>query len=125
MLSFGLVVATNNLVALKNFNVFLNNYQIFDKPLFLERWMLRRLHLWVQNKAIKNFNDIVEEVRKTEINVGLKDCATSMFTTLYIANEYQYGRMEIHNALELFQLMGNTELEFEKLKNPKVDESYK
>lgn len=125
MISFGLVVATNNLLALKNFAVFLNNYKIFEKPGFLEKWLISKIEPWVYQKALRNFQDILEQVKKWEISIGLKDCATGMFTTIYIANEYQHGRMKINNAMELFQLMASTELEFEKLKNPRTDESYK
>lgn len=125
MISFGLVVAANNLLALKNFTVFLSNYRIFEKPMFYERWLIAKAQTWVNKKAIKNFLDIIEEVKKTEISVGLNDCTTGMFTILYIANEYRNGRMIIHDALELFQLMASTELEFEKLKKPNSDASYK
>ncbi|SRR5260221_9625415 len=125
MISFGLVVAANNLLALKNFTVFLSNYRIFEKPPFLERWLSARAQVWINRKATKNFLDIVGEVRKTEINIGLNDCATGMFTVLYIANEYKFGRMVIHDSQELFQLISHTELEFEKLKKPQSDESYK
>jgi hypothetical protein len=125
VISFGLVVAANNLLACKNFTVFLNNYKIFEKPSFLERWLLPKAQNWISKKAIRNFQDVLDETKKFEINIGLKDCSTGMFTVLYIANEYRLGRMVIHDALELFQLISHTELEFEKLKNPKSDESYK
>lgn len=125
MISFGLVVAVNNLLALKNTTVFLNNYKIFEKLTFWEKWLLPKAQYWLNSKAIKNFQDILAEVQKFETNIGLKDCSTGMFTILYIAKEYQTGRMKIHSALELYQLISVTELEFEKLKNPKSDESYK
>jgi len=125
MISFSLVVASNNLLALKNFTVFLNNYKIFEKPNFIERWMIDKSQVWVNKRAIQNFLDIVTEVKKFETNIGLNDCATSLFTVIYIANEYKLGKMVIHDALELFQIISTTELAFEKLKKPQSDESYK
>lgn len=125
MISFGLVVATNNLLALKNVTVTLTNYKIFEKPSLLEKWLMPKAQAWLNKQAIKNFLDIVEEVKKAEINIGLNDCTTGMFTILYIAREYTLGKMIIHGATELFQIISHTELEFEKLKKPNSDASYK
>src|SRR5258706_16439212 len=98
MFSFGMVVAANNLLALKNFTVFLANYRIFEKPSFWETWLISQAQKWLNHKAIKNFLDLVEEARKFEINVGLNDCTTGMFTILYIAREFAFGRMDVHGA---------------------------
>lgn len=125
MISFGLVVAVNNLLALKNFTVFLNNYRIFEKPNWIERWIFNKVQPWINRKAIRNFLDVVEELKKFETNIGLKDCQSGMFSILHIANDYRLNRLVIHDAPELFSLISHMELEFEKLKNPKNDESYK
>lgn len=121
MLSFGLVVASNNLLALKAFNTFLSNYCLFEKPTFIEKFIIKRVKVWLEKEAIKQFKDIKEEVIKAVINLSLNDCATGMFTVLHLGNL----PMPLPTGKELFDLISHTELEFEKLKKPKTSEQYK
>lgn len=121
MLSFGLVVASNNLLALKAFNTFLSNYCLFEKPTFIEKFIIKRVKVWLEKETIKQFKDIKEEVIKAVINLSLNDCATGMFTVLHLGNL----PMPLPTGKELFDLISHTELEFEKLKKPKTSEQYK
>jgi hypothetical protein len=121
VLSFGLVVASNNLLALKSFNTFLSNYCLFEKPSYIEKFIIKRAKVWLEKEAIKQFKDIKEEVVKETINLSLNDCSTGMFTILHLG----MLPMPIPTGKELFDLIAQTELEFEKLKKPKATESYK
>jgi hypothetical protein len=121
MLSFGLVVASNNLLALKAFNTFLSNYCLFESPSFIEKFVIKRVKVWLEKEAIKQFKDIKEEVVKETINLSLNDCSTGMFTVLHLGNL----PMKLPTGKELFDLISHTELEFEKLKKPKAAEQYK
>jgi len=121
MLSFGLVVASNNLLALKSFNTFLSNYCLFEKPSFIEKFIIKRVKVWLEKEAIKQFKDVKEEVLKDTINLSLNDCATGMFTVLHLGNL----PIPTPTGKELFELISHTELEFEKLKKPKATEQYK
>jgi hypothetical protein len=120
MLSFGLVVASNNLLALKAFNTFLSNYCLFEKPSFIEKFIIKRTKVWLEKEAIKQFKDIREEVVKDTINLSLNDCPTGMFTVLHLGNL----PIPMPTGKELFDLISHTELEFEKLKKPKTDNKY-
>jgi hypothetical protein len=121
MLSFGLVVASNNLIALKAFNTFLSNYCLFEKPSWIEKFIIKRTKVWLEKEAIKQFKDIKEEVVKDTINLSLNDCPTGMFTVLHLGNL----PIPLPTGKELFALISHTELEFEKLKKPKTSEQYK
>jgi hypothetical protein len=120
MISFGLVVASNNLLALKAFNTFLSNYCLFQKPSFIEKYIIKRTKTWLEKEAIRQFKDIKEEVSKEVINLSLNDCATGMFTVLHLGNL----EMQMPTGRELFDMIAHTELEFEKLKKPKTAEAY-
>ena len=121
MLSFGLVVASNNLLALKAFNTFLSNYLLFEKPSLIEKYIIKKAKVWIEKEAIKQFRDIRIEVSKETINLYLNDCSTGMFTVLHL------GLLPLTpmTGTELFDLISYTELEFEKLKKPKAAEQYK
>jgi hypothetical protein len=121
LLSFGVVVGANNLLALKAFNTFLSNYLLFNKPLFIERFLINRSKDWIYSKALKEFKELRIEVKKDTINVTLNDCPAGMFAVLYLANQ----EIKISSALGLFASMSATELEFVKLQKPKKTEEYK
>lgn len=121
MLSFGLVVASNNLLALKSFNTFLSNYCLFQKPSLIEKYIIKKAKVWIEKEAIRQFKDIKEEVVKEVINLSLNDCSTGMFTVLHLGNQ----PMKLPTGKELFDLISHTELEFEKLKKPRASEAYK
>jgi hypothetical protein len=121
MLSFGTVVACNNLLAMRSFNTFLSNYILFNKPSFIEKFLINRSKDWIYSKAIKEFIELKVEVKKETVNVTLNDCPAGLFAVLYLANQ----GVVVHNAQELFSLISATELDFVKLQKPKSQESYK
>lgn len=121
MLSFGVVVACNNLLAMKSFTTFLSNYLLFNKPSFIDKFIIKRLKDWISLKAIKEFIELKVEVKKETINVTLNDCPAGLFAVLYLANQ----DVVIHDAQELFASISATELEFVKLQKPKSNEAYK
>lgn len=118
-LSFSQVVAANNLLALKSFSVFLFNYSFHEKPNFIERWCIKRAQAWIENRARKEFIDL--KVGIDSASVGLNDCQTSLFTVLYLASQKS---LTFSSGKELFDLIAQTELEFERIKKPRSDTSY-
>jgi len=121
MLSFGVVVACNNILALRAFNTFLSNYLLFNKPLFFERFLINKAKPWLYSKALKEFKELEIEVKKETVNVALNDCPAGMFAVLYLANQ----NIPVMDAQELFSSISATELEFVKLQKPKTNEAYK
>lgn len=130
MLSFSVIVAANNLLALKNFTTFLFNYEIHERPNFLEKRAIRFAKGWIERLAIKQFNDLKAEIKPTTINLGINDCATGLFTVLYLANQQNNVSMAkevLSSGTEIFMSIAHLELEFEKLKKgnvPQVDSKY-
>lgn len=122
MLSFGVVVACNNLLAIKAFNTFLSNYLLFNKPLFFEKFLIKKSKDWIYSKALKEYRELKEEVKKDTINVTLNDCPAGMFAVLFLAND---PKAVFKDATELFASISATELEFVKLQKPKSNEVYK
>jgi hypothetical protein len=121
MLTFGIVVASNNLIALKAFYVFLFNYELHEKPSFWERWIIPRARGWIQREAISTFKDLIKQLG--EVNLTLNDCSTSMFTILYLAKHPEMFN-DLKDGVQLFRVMADTELEFERLKKPRKEEKY-
>jgi len=120
VLNFGIVVACNNLLAMRAFNTFLSNYLLFNKPSFIERFLINRSKDWIYSKAIKEFIELKVEVTKVTVNVTLNECPAGMFAVLYLANQ----GVVCHNAPDLFALIATTELDFFKLQKPKTNEAY-
>lgn len=120
MISFNLVVSCNNLDALRRFNVFLSNYLMWGKPSFLSRWFVKKARVFVEREAFKAYNEVLKELALEKVSIGLYDCSTSMFATLYMANEQVLPK----TGEELFLVLADTELQFEKLKKPRVAETY-
>ena len=119
MLSFGIVVAANNLLALKDFNTFLFNYEIHERPGFLERMLIRWAKDWIEKAALKQFEDLKIEVKPDVINVSLNDCPTGMFTVLTLAHQQTQGILEknrLKTGNEIFLSISQLQLEFEKVK---------
>lgn len=121
MLTFGIVVSCNNLIALKGFHTFLYNYELHEKPSFLEKWLLPKAKRWILNEAVKTFRDLMKQL--PDVNLTLNDCSTAMFTCLFLAKHPEQFT-NLNDGLQLFQVMANTELEFEKLKKPRKEEKY-
>lgn len=121
MLSFGIVVACNNLLAMRAFVTFLSNYLLFNKPYFFERFLIGKAKAWIYAKALKEFKELKEEVKKDTINVTLNECPAGMFAVLYLANQ----NVPVEDAAGLFASISATELEFVKLQKPKTNEAYK
>lgn len=125
-LSFGAVVACNNVIALKSFTTFLSNYRTFDKPSIIAKWLSNKAQIWIDRMALKEFNDVKLEIAKEDVGyLSLNDMDTALFTVLRVATEVNTKGVRIDTAKDLFSLISNTQLEFEKLKKPRVDESYK
>lgn len=119
-LSFGQVVSCNNILALKAFTTFLANYRIHYKPNFFERMAINSAEKWIELRARKE----LIELRNTElekINLRLNDTPTALFTVLYLAGQRD---MTFGSGKELFEAISNTELEFEKIKKPRVEAVY-
>lgn len=115
-LSFNLVVLVNNLIALKRFNTFLSNYELWEKPTWVHKWAIHRARGWIGRESLRIFNEIIKEVQDAPPVLGLNDCATDMFAVLHIALHVLPA-----DAKDLFNLMSETELNFERLKKPRSD----
>lgn len=125
-LSFGAVVACNNVIALKSFTTFLSNYRTFDRPTFISKWLSLKAQVWIDYRALKEFNDIKGEIAKEDVGyLSLNDMDTALFTVLRVATEVNTKGLRIDTAKDLFSLISSSQLEFEKLKKPRVEESYK
>ena len=120
-LTIAQAVACRNLLALKDFNTFLFNYQLHERPSFLEKWAMRVSKAWLDRQAMRFFN----ELRSTELEkltLKLKDCKTEMFSVLYIAGD---RKLKFTSASELFPVISDTVLEFDKIKTPAEETEYK
>jgi hypothetical protein len=118
-LNFGQVVGVNNLLALKAFSTFLFNYSLHEKPNFIERWAIRAAAKWIELRARKEFIELKQGI--DTVSLSLNDCQTSMFTVLYLATQKE---LTFNNGQELFKLIADNELEFEKIKHPKDETAY-
>lgn len=120
-ISIAQAVACRNFLALKDFNTFLFNYQLHEKPNFIEKWAIKTSAAWLNRLALRFFN----ELRNTELNkltVKLKDCKTDMFSVLYVAGD---KKVTFDTAQDLFRVVADTILEFDKIKTPTDDTEYK
>lgn len=121
-LSFGVVVACNNLLALKNFSTFLANYELFEKPSWFEKFLIRRGRSWIESKSMATYKELSSLVSDKEIEgYTLKDFDPAMFGILMLAHK----KTEFGEARNLFMLMSATELQYAKLKNPRCEAFYK
>lgn len=118
-LSFGQVVGVNNLLALRAFSTFLFNYTLHEKPNFIERFAIKAADKWIELRARKEFIELKNGIEQASLS--LNDCQTGMFTVLYLASQKE---LTFGSGKELFQLISNTELEFEKIKKPRFETSY-
>ncbi len=119
-ISIAQAVACHNILALKDFQTFLFNYQLHEKPNFLEKWLIARSELWRNRVALKFFNEL-RETELEKLTVKLKDCKAEMFAVLYIAGE---RKLKFTLASDLFQYISETVLEFDKIKTPTDEARY-
>lgn len=129
MLNFATVVACKNILALKDFTTFLFNYEIHERPNFLERKVISFAKKWIEVIVIKQWNDLKTELKPNTINLGLNDCSTGMFTVLYLAhqqNNVSFAKELLTSGKEIFLSIASLEVEFEKLKkgNTQAIEKY-
>ncbi len=122
MLSVSLVFGVNDVLALKDFNTFLNNFLIHEKPSFLERYVAKKAQAWIQRRAIRIFNEIQSQVKESTINVALNEMNVDMFTVLALAND---PLISPKTGEELFLTIASTELHFNKLQKPRQEQTYK
>ena len=118
-LSFGTSVAINNLLALKAFYTFLFNYQLHETPSWLERkFILPRLRNWVADKACSTMAELVLDESAKSASVTLNDVPGDFFAVLYCVQNPK-ELVGITEGAQLFILLANMSLEFEKIKKPR------
>lgn len=118
-LSFGTSVSINNLLALKSFYTFLFNYELHEKPTFIERkFIINRARKWLENKACSIMADLVLDPTAKAASVTLNDVASDYFAVLYCVQNPQ-ELSGITEGQQLFILLANMTLEFEKVKKPR------
>lgn len=122
-ISFNLVVCCNNLRALRSFDTFLMNYQTFEydvwnKPTFAHKWLIKQARVWLDDKALKLFSEVKREALASNLSLGLNDCDTGLFALLHLALK---PGVAFPSATTLYMAMSETELYFERLKNPRED----
>lgn len=120
-LDFSVVVNVNSLLALKDFNTFLFNHVLHDKPSWLERRLIGMAEKWVELQARRVYIELKSELKGKEINLKLNDVDARLFGTLYLCKQED---VTVGSGHELFMLLSETILEFERLKKPKAAESY-
>lgn len=121
MLSVSLVFGVNDLLALKDFNTFLNNFLIHEKPSFVEHWLAKRAQGWIQRRAMKVFGEIRQEVAPASVDVALNQCSTAMFAVLALSTQLSFQPKQ---GSELFLAVAAAELTYNKLKSPRSDSTY-
>ncbi len=117
-LTFGTVVSLNNLLALKAFYGFIFNYSLHESPSFLERLWLPRLSAWVEARALKTMAELLNDSGAKMTSVTLNDVASDFFSILYCVHNPQEV-IDIKTGKELFRVLANMTLEFEKIKKPR------
>lgn len=150
MMAFNTSVLVNNLLALKAFRTFLNNYKQHEMPRGIRknaiiRWFERQLvdfialstskisrqrlllalaKVMVEKHATKTMTELVLDTDAQKAFMSLKDAPVGMFAVLYLVQN-AHLLTEIKSAKELFDLISETELKVALLKNPREEQSYK
>lgn len=124
MLSFGTSVSVNNILALRAFYTFIFNYTLHEKPTFLERIWLPKLKQWVEARATKTMNELLNDPEAKQASVSLNDVSGDFFAVLYVVQNPQLVT-EVKTGQELFQLLAQMALEFEKVRKPHLSAEYK
>lgn len=149
-LSFNTSVLVNNLLALKAFRTFLNNYKQHEMP---KKAIRERLRLWLERKLVAFIGESLRKTSRQRFLVELaknlvethaqkvmselmsdndaktafatlKDAPVGVFALLYIV-QHPHLLSEVRSAKELFDLISQTELTVALLKNPREEQSYK
>lgn len=123
MLTFGTSVSVNNILALRAFYTFIFNYTLHEKPSLFERFWLPRLKQWVENRAVATMNELLNDTDAKSASVSLNDVSGDFFAVLYIVQNPQLV-VELKTGHELFQLLAQMALEFEKIRKPKLEAGY-
>jgi len=123
-LTFATSVAVNNILALRAFYTFIFNYTLHEKPSFIERLWLPRLKSWIEDRAIKTMHELLHDEYARMASVSLNDVSGDFFAVLYVVQN-QSLLHGIKTGHELFQLLAQMALEFEKVRKPKLDSEYK
>ena len=124
MLTFGTSVAVNNLLALRAFYTFIFNYTLHEKPTFFEKLWLPRLKAWVEIRAVKTMNELLNDTDAKSASVSLNDVSGDFFAVLYLVQNPLLVT-ETKTGHQLFQLLAQMALEFEKVRKPRLDSQYK
>lgn len=119
-LTFGVSVSVNNLLALRGFYTFIFNYQLHEKPTFIEKWFLPRLKAWVEKRALVTLMNLIADKDAQGASVSLNDVSGDFFAVLYLAHN-QHLMTEVKTGQSLFLLLAQMALEFEKLRKPHLD----
>lgn len=122
-MTFGTSVSVNNLLALRAFYTFLFNYQLHEKPSFLEKVVIPHLKRWVEKKAVNTMNELLNDDAAKTASVSLNDVSGDFFAVLYIVQNPELV-VEIKTGHELFQCLAQMALEFEKIRKPRSDAGY-
>jgi hypothetical protein len=123
MLSFGTSVSVNNILALRAFYTFIFNYTLHEKPSFFEKFWLSHLKAWIDKRAVATMNELLNDAAAKQASVSLNDVSGDFFAVLYIVQNPQLV-VEIKTGQELFQLLAQMALEFEKIRKPKLEAGY-
>ena len=123
MLTFGTSVAVNNILALRAFYTFIFNYTLHEKPSFIEKLWLPDLKKWVAKRAMKTMRELLADGEAKAASVSLNDVTGDFFAVLYVVQHPELIA-NISNGQELFILLAQMALEFEKIRKPKVDAGY-
>jgi hypothetical protein len=122
-LSFSTSISVNNLLALRAFYTFIFNYTLHEKPSFLEKIWLPKLKSWVETRAVATMNELLNDPAAKQASVSLNDVSGDFFAVLYVVQNPQLV-IEMKTGQELFQLLAQMALEFEKIRKPKTDAGY-
>lgn len=123
MLTFGTSVSVNNILALRAFYTFIFNYTLHEKPSFFEKLWLPHLKKWVEDRATKTMNELLNDPDAKQASVSLNDVSGDFFAVLYIVQNPQLV-VEVSTGHELFQLLAQMALEFEKVRKPHLGAEY-
>lgn len=123
-LSFGTSVSVNNILALRAFYTFIFNYTLHEKPSFLEKLWLPHLKAWIETRAVKTMNELLNDTDAKFASVSLNDVSGDFFAVLYIVQNPQLV-VEIKTGQELFQMLAQMALEFERVRKPHIQAEYK
>lgn len=121
-LTFGTSVAVNNILALRAFYTFIFNYELHEAPAFWEKWWLPALKRWVARRALQTMLNLINDGDAQAASVSLNDVAGDFFSVLYIV-QYPDTIRNVHNGHDLFQVLADMTLQFEKIRKPNVAET--